>query len=111
VETLHLQDAARNLPAERHSHGLRSLAAIKATRGSDEEAQAAITRSTGVDLGEVAAIPRCKCSSPNPSVSLSARLEPDYAPQPSSCSAALISRFSRSAMRSRSRRPASTRGR
>jgi len=41
-----------NLPAERHSHGLRALAAIEATRGSYEEAQAAITRSTGVDLGK-----------------------------------------------------------
>jgi hypothetical protein len=37
-----------NLPAERHSHGLRQLAAIEATRDSYEEAQAAITRSTGV---------------------------------------------------------------
>ena len=52
AENLHLQDAALNLPAERHSHGLRSLAATRATRGSYEEAQAAITRSTGVDLGK-----------------------------------------------------------
>jgi len=52
AENLHLQDAALNLPAERHSHGLRSLAAIEATRGRYEEAQAAITRSTGVDLGK-----------------------------------------------------------
>ncbi|MGH9055824.1 MAG: ISKra4 family transposase [Acidimicrobiales bacterium] len=52
AENLHLQDAALNLPAERHSHGLRELAAIEATRGSYEEAQAAITRSTGVDLGK-----------------------------------------------------------
>jgi len=52
AENLHLQDAALDLPAERHSHGLRSLAAIEATRGSYEEAQAAITRSTGVDLGK-----------------------------------------------------------
>ena len=51
-ENLHLQDACLNLPAERHSHGLRELAAIEATRGSYEEAQAAITRSTGVDLGK-----------------------------------------------------------
>jgi len=41
-----------NLPAERHSHGLRALAATWATRGSYEEAQAVITRSTGVDLGK-----------------------------------------------------------
>jgi len=52
AENLHLQDASLNLPAERHSHGLRALAAIEATRGSYEEAQAAITRSTGVDLGK-----------------------------------------------------------
>lgn len=52
AENLHPQDAALNLPAERHSHGLRELAAIEATRGSYEEAQAAITRSTGVDLGK-----------------------------------------------------------
>ena len=52
AENLHLQDAALNLPAERHSHGLRELAAIEATRGSYEEAQAAITRQTGVDLGK-----------------------------------------------------------
>ena len=50
AENLHLQDASLNLPAERHSHGLRELAAIEATRGSYEEAQAAIARSTGVDL-------------------------------------------------------------
>ena len=52
AENLHLQDACLNLPAERHSHGLRALAAIEATRGSYEEAQAAIARSTGVDLGK-----------------------------------------------------------
>lgn len=52
AENLHLQDAALNLPAERHSHGLRQLAAIEATRGSYEEAQAAITRSTGVEIGK-----------------------------------------------------------
>ena len=52
AENLYLQDAALNLPAERHSHGLRALAATWATRGSYEEAQAAITRSTGVDLGK-----------------------------------------------------------
>ena len=52
AENLHLQDAFLNLPAERHSHGLGQLAAIEATRGSYEEAQAAIARSTGVDLGK-----------------------------------------------------------
>ena len=52
AENLHLQDAGLNLPAERHSHGLRELAAARATRGSYEEAQAAIARSTGVELGK-----------------------------------------------------------
>ena len=31
---LHPADAVLNLPAERHSHGLRRLAAVEATRGS-----------------------------------------------------------------------------
>jgi hypothetical protein len=52
AENLHLQDAALNLPVERHSHGHRQLAAIEATRGSYEEAQAAIARTTGVDLAK-----------------------------------------------------------
>ena len=46
-----------------------------------------------------------------PHISLSARLESDYAPQPSVCSVALISRSSSSATSSRSCRPASTLGR
>ncbi len=49
---LHLQDAALNLPAERHSHGLRELCAIEATRGSYEEARSAIERATGSSLGK-----------------------------------------------------------
>lgn len=52
AENLHLADAALNLPVGRHSHGLRELAAIEATRGSYEEAQAAIARSTGVELAK-----------------------------------------------------------
>ena len=51
-ENLYLQDAALNLPFERHSHGLRQLAAIEATRGSYEEAKAAIARASGVTLGK-----------------------------------------------------------
>ena len=51
-ENLHLQDAALNLPTELHSHGLRELCAIEAARGSYEEAQNAIERSTGVGLGK-----------------------------------------------------------
>jgi len=51
-ENLYLADAALNLPEELHSHGLRELAAIEATRGSYEEAQAGIERATGVCLGK-----------------------------------------------------------
>jgi hypothetical protein len=51
-ENLHPADAALNLPAERHSHGLRRLAAIESTRGSFEQTAAAITRSTGQQVGK-----------------------------------------------------------
>ncbi len=44
---LHPADASLNLPAERHSHGLRRLAAIEATRGSFDDAVDAIERATG----------------------------------------------------------------
>ena len=40
-------DALLNLPAERHSHGLRRLAAIESSRGSFEDAAAAVGRATG----------------------------------------------------------------
>lgn len=49
---LHLADAVLNLPQELHSHGLRERCAIEATRGSYEEAKAAIERATGVALGK-----------------------------------------------------------
>lgn len=49
---LHPADAALNLPAERHSHGLRALAAVEASRGSYDECAAAIARATGVRLGK-----------------------------------------------------------
>jgi len=49
---VHLLDAALNLPEEKHSHGLRRLAAIEAARGSMEAAGAAITRATGVTIGK-----------------------------------------------------------
>lgn len=52
AENLHIQDAALNLPRELHSHGLRQLAAVEATRGSYEEAQAAVERGTGQALGK-----------------------------------------------------------
>ncbi len=49
---MHPLDAALNLPEEKHSHGLRKMAAIGAARGSMEAAGAAITRATGVTIGK-----------------------------------------------------------
>ena len=49
---VHPLDAALNLPEEKHSHGLRKLAAIEAARGSIEAAGAAVTRATGVRIGK-----------------------------------------------------------
>jgi hypothetical protein len=45
-------DGRLNLPAERHSHGIRRLAAVEASRGSFEEAAAAIARRTGQPIGK-----------------------------------------------------------
>jgi hypothetical protein len=49
---LHPADAALNLPAERHSHGLRRLAAVESSRGSFEDAAEAIGRATGVAVAK-----------------------------------------------------------
>ena len=49
---VHLLDQVLNLPEEKHSHGLRKLAAIEAARSSHEAAAAAITRATGVRIGK-----------------------------------------------------------
>ena len=49
---VHPLDAALNLPQEKHSHGLRKLAAVEAARGSMQAAGAAITRAAGVRLGK-----------------------------------------------------------
>ncbi|MGH3223247.1 MAG: ISKra4 family transposase, partial [Streptosporangiaceae bacterium] len=49
---VHLLDAALNLPEEKHSCGLRRLAAIEAARGSHEAAAAAVARATGVRIGK-----------------------------------------------------------
>lgn len=51
-ENLYLADAQLNLLAEKHSHGLRRLAALEAPRTSFEDAQAAIVRQTGQRLGK-----------------------------------------------------------
>jgi hypothetical protein len=50
-ENLYPADAQLNLPPVRHSHGIRRLAALEAPRGSFEDAQAAITRHTGQQIG------------------------------------------------------------
>jgi hypothetical protein len=49
---LHPADAVLNLPAEKHSHGLRKLAAVEAARGSFADAAAAIERATTVGVGK-----------------------------------------------------------
>ena len=41
-----------NLPVERHSHGLRRLAAIEASRGSYDDTVEAIGRTSGQRLGK-----------------------------------------------------------
>ena len=52
LPNVQLIDAMLNLPREKHSHGLRKLAAIEAARGSMEAARAAIARATGVQMGK-----------------------------------------------------------
>jgi hypothetical protein len=49
---LHPADGQLNLPVEHHSHGLRRLAAIEATRGSYDQAREAIERVTGQTVGK-----------------------------------------------------------
>jgi len=49
---LHPADAVLNLPTEKHSHGLRQLAAIESSRGSFDGALEAIGRATGQHLGK-----------------------------------------------------------
>ena len=49
---LHPADAALNLPTERHSHGVRRLAAVEAARGSFDDATGAIRSSIGAAMGK-----------------------------------------------------------
>ncbi|MGH3952241.1 MAG: ISKra4 family transposase, partial [Pseudonocardiaceae bacterium] len=49
---LHPADAALNLPAGRHSHGLRRLACVEATRGSFDDTLQAVERATGQKLAK-----------------------------------------------------------
>jgi len=52
AQNLYPGDAVLNLPAERHSHGLRRLAAVEAARGSYDESVDAIERASGQQLGK-----------------------------------------------------------
>lgn len=52
LANLHPADAVLNLPAEKHSHGLRRLAAIESLRGSFDGAVQGIERATGQQLGK-----------------------------------------------------------
>ena len=49
---MHPLDAELNLPEEKHSHGMRRLAAVESARGSIEAAGAAVARATGVRIGK-----------------------------------------------------------
>jgi hypothetical protein len=49
---LHPADALLNLPTERHSHGLRLVAAVESSRGSFDAAADAIERSCGQSVGK-----------------------------------------------------------
>jgi hypothetical protein len=52
LPNVHVTGSQLNLPQEKHSHGLRRLAATEAPRGSYEDAAAALTRVTGVPVGK-----------------------------------------------------------
>ena len=52
LANLHPADSGLNLPVERHSHGLRKLAALESPRGSFDDAVDAIWRQTGQQLGK-----------------------------------------------------------
>jgi hypothetical protein len=49
---LHPADGALNLPAERHSHGVRRRAATEAARGSFDDATEAVRSATGTPVGK-----------------------------------------------------------
>ena len=52
AENLYVADAVLNLPEEKHSHGMRRLAALEAPKESFEDAREAIRRQTGVEIGK-----------------------------------------------------------
>ena len=51
-QNLYVADAQLNLPEERHSHGVRRLAAVESAKGSFEEATEQVRASTGLDVGK-----------------------------------------------------------
>jgi hypothetical protein len=67
---LHPADAALNLPVEKHSHGLRRLAALEAARGSFRDAAAAIGRGCASVSGRSRASPLPRWSTWTPSTPL-----------------------------------------
>jgi hypothetical protein len=52
AENLYVADGELNLPEEKHSHGLRRLAALEAPKDSFEDAREVIHRHTGVEIGK-----------------------------------------------------------
>ena len=52
LPNLHPADAMLNLPVEKHSHGLRRLAAVESSQGSFDAAVQGIERATGQQLGK-----------------------------------------------------------
>lgn len=52
TENLYPADVVLNLPTERHSHGLRRLVAVEASRGSYDDTVEAIARASGQHLGK-----------------------------------------------------------
>jgi hypothetical protein len=52
VGNLYPADAVLNLPTEKHSHGVRRLAAVEAVRGSYQDAHDALARACGISVGK-----------------------------------------------------------
>ncbi len=52
TSNLHPADSVLNLPERLHSHGLRRMAVVESTRGSFDDASAAIERATGVAVAK-----------------------------------------------------------
>lgn len=79
-ENLHLVDASLNLPEEKHSHGLRRWSAIEASRGSYDEATAAIERGTGQKVGKRQVESLTQCASLDVDAFYAERSVPQCAP-------------------------------